>query len=135
MIRVGFPSRLVRVRCLIAPHIPTWAYSTGKKLKARANTASLNKIIQLIGFFRMLSFHTANDINLTASRLFSPVIFPSNTKEDKLCDITEIKPYTSSIGKAIFSYLFPNEIGFIIESPRFHNCQSFGKQSIRNPEI
>ncbi len=135
MVFICVPSRLIICSGLVSPHIPTFSIASSKKFQERARRTPLNNRDNLVRFAGMLALLCANQIHLRPCRSKCAVVFTANSEQENLCNIPEIKPYATTVWLAIFPDLFPDDISFILESPRFHYSQAVGKECVWHPKI
>jgi len=119
---------------LIAPLLPAIDPLPGKKLKVRPWAASLGKIIDGIRLLGMLFFAGDYYIHLASAWLQRPHA-AFNSKEKKLCHVTEVETYPAPVRAAIFSHLQPHDIRFVCKPPRLHNRQGLREKSVWAPEV
>jgi hypothetical protein len=89
----------------------------------------------LVGLSTVFSLTGRNHVNLAASRTKCSSISSSDTEENKLGHIAEIKSDASTVGSPVLSDLVPNEIRLVGESPTFQDRQTFRKEGVWDPEI
>src|SRR5271166_1273812 len=127
MVRISVPSRFVGIIRLISPCCPPFSLASRKQFEKGSVAACLNEIVLLIWLARMFALPTRQVVDLSATRLQGSGVFPAYAKQDQLGDVSEIKPHTSSVRTAVLSDLVPHEVAFVVEAPRLHYRQSFGK--------
>ena len=59
----------------------------------------------------------------------------TRTKKNELRDIAIVKANPTTIRPAIFSNLEPNDIGFVVEAPRFHRLKPPCQKGIGAPKV
>ena len=79
----------------------------------------LNHVVEFIGLLRMTLLHGGYDVHHPTPSLRGSEM-TTRTKKNELRDIAIVKANPTTIRPAIFSNLEPNDIGFVVEAPRFH---------------
>ena len=134
MVGIGRPSRGILLR-LVTPRCPTFTRAASEELNERARTACLNDFVLLVRFARVFALHRLNDIDLTSSGRKCPCILSAYPEENNFRGVAEIEANATSIGAAVFSDFMPDDVAFVLKSPRCHHAQPFGKERIRNPKV
>src|SRR5258705_1904986 len=135
MMCIGLPGRPIIFGRLIAPGYPSFPLTSCKQLKITSGTASLDDSVLFIGLAGMFALASSENIHLSATRSERACVLAAHAKQDQLGDIAEIETNSAAIRAAILAHFVPDDVGFVIETPRLHNGKALGQHSIRAPEI
>ena len=83
----------------------------------------------------MLAFASAKQIYLASARSKRPRVLAANAKQNEFSDITEIKPDSATVRASIFADFVPNDVGFIVETPGFHDGEAIRQERIWTPQV
>ena len=134
VIGVRLPRGIVIV-CLIAPRRPASSRTTRKHFKIWTRRTALYQIVKLIWFPRVLALHCPENVYLPPSWGKCASVLASSSEEHELCRIPEIETHSTSVRTAVFANLVPDDVGLVLEAPRFHDAKPLGKKRIGNPQV
>ena len=83
----------------------------------------------------MFALSARDVVNLRAPRVECACIFAAHSEEDKFRNVSKVKSYATTIRSAVFPDFVPNDVAFVVETPRFHYFKAFRKQCIGHPHI
>src|SRR5882762_7788814 len=101
MVCIGFPSRPIIFRRLIAPGYPSFPLTSRKEFKKRFPTARLDNSVLLIGLAGMFALTRCKKIYLSPTRSKRARVLAAHAKQDQFGNIAEIETDATPIRAAI----------------------------------
>src|SRR6267142_2478088 len=135
MVCIGLPGRPIIFGRLIAPDYPSFPLTSRKEFKIRFGTASFDDSVLLVRLTRMFALAGCKKIYLPPTRSKGARVLAAHAKQDQLGVIAEIETNATPIRATILAHLVPDDVGFVIETPRLHDGEAFGQKRIRAPQI
>lgn len=120
---------------MVAPSSPPRATAAGKHFKIWPWAAPLDQFVLFVGLAAVLALPRLDHVDLAAARRLGAGVPPAGAEQDQLGDVAEVEADAAPIRAAILADFVPDEVGFVLESPSFHNPQPLRQKGIWNPHI
>ena len=111
---------------------PVLAGGAGEEFEVGTGRAGFDDGVELVGFAGVLLFAGLDDVDLAAGGL-EGAEFAFDAEEDEFGDVAEVETEAATVWASIFADFVPDEVGFVGETPGFHDFEAFGQEGVWDP--
>src|SRR5205823_5637333 len=119
-VRICLASRPVTVVRLVAPDRPPRTGAAREQFEIGTGRTCLDDVVLFVGLARVLALAARQQIDLAPARSTCARVLAVHTEQNELGNVAKVETDATAVRAAVPSYLVPNEIRFVLESPRAH---------------